>query len=422
MRRFFAVFVTILLVCVSSIALADEWVCPNCGRVNPDRANFCGGCRESRPTELGVLDHIEYNAWICPECGNICSTDDSFCMICASAKPSDFRGALLIEHDSHNREIVLPHVDISDFSVNFSDKSDQVFYVSSYTGGKCSVWVTDVTSSYNRVNAVLKDTSGKKIADRDGYNYALKDGGGGMSANLNPNQEYKLYLNMSFFAMDFKPGSATIHIGYPREAYPINEKDVIYDSFDYPDQQNQYEFSPTISGVYAFTCTEAYGGMKSEIHVSDDRGDSVEQKQWYQEIGMGDYVSFQLEAGKRYIISACQSSGLGEYTLQVGYPSKEVEITGCNAVGDELYYGGQENRYVYTAQGSGDYQIKVECQDRRDGCYLTVYDPYNNRMNSYSNVYSLENGRRYTLIVTNERDWNERYRCDYTITIEPDNR
>ena len=42
--------------CGGAMAMEAGWKCPNCGRENPERANFCGSCRTQRPTATVTVE------------------------------------------------------------------------------------------------------------------------------------------------------------------------------------------------------------------------------------------------------------------------------------------------------------------------------------------------------------------------------
>ena len=78
MKRIVLLLLSIILTVSCSIALAEEWVCPNCGKTNT--TNFCTSCG------------TKHDVWICPNCGT--ENTDAYCGNCGTAHPVDT--ALLI--------------------------------------------------------------------------------------------------------------------------------------------------------------------------------------------------------------------------------------------------------------------------------------------------------------------------------------
>jgi signal peptidase I len=73
MKKAFLILVILLLITISSFALADVWVCPICGKTNT--TNFCTFCG------------TKHDSWRCPNCGE--NNSNAFCGTCGTAKPSD---------------------------------------------------------------------------------------------------------------------------------------------------------------------------------------------------------------------------------------------------------------------------------------------------------------------------------------------
>ena len=72
MRKLVAVIVVLILL-LSSVALAEGWTCPTCG--NEATGNFCNLCGTANPSD----------EWICPQCK--AETKGNFCNNCGSPRP-----------------------------------------------------------------------------------------------------------------------------------------------------------------------------------------------------------------------------------------------------------------------------------------------------------------------------------------------
>ena len=86
MKKLLSLLLCILL--LSSTALAEEWVCPNCGKTNT--TNFCTSCG------------TKHDTWICPNCGT--ENEDAFCGNCGTARPVDLSplyGCWKYEHSNY---------------------------------------------------------------------------------------------------------------------------------------------------------------------------------------------------------------------------------------------------------------------------------------------------------------------------------
>ena len=98
MKRWIAVLLAtaLLLACIGLANAEGGWTCPQCGRENPERANFCGSCRAPKP-EKPVAVSVSSNAWVCSGCGEVCSDQDNFCMYCGETHYANDRPAILTD-------------------------------------------------------------------------------------------------------------------------------------------------------------------------------------------------------------------------------------------------------------------------------------------------------------------------------------
>lgn len=65
-----------LLLCVTSVAMAEPWFCLKCGARN--NGNFCTICGEPKP-------HVS-KGWICSRCGTTCEDSYKFCPNCGEPR------------------------------------------------------------------------------------------------------------------------------------------------------------------------------------------------------------------------------------------------------------------------------------------------------------------------------------------------
>ena len=72
MRKLIAICLAMIFVLSCCTTLAEEWVCPECGKTNSK--NFCPDCGTEKP------------GWICPDCGE--KNTGRFCENCGTAKPN----------------------------------------------------------------------------------------------------------------------------------------------------------------------------------------------------------------------------------------------------------------------------------------------------------------------------------------------
>lgn len=90
MKKTTALLIALVLILLSTSALADTWICPNCGRTNTK--NFCADCGTKLET------------WFCTSCGE--ENISAFCENCGAAKADQTNAlAILNEGGSMNDTI-----------------------------------------------------------------------------------------------------------------------------------------------------------------------------------------------------------------------------------------------------------------------------------------------------------------------------
>lgn len=93
MKRIILLLLCVELIMTACTAVAEEWVCPNCGKTNTRQ--FCTGCG------------YKHDVWICPNCG--AENTDAFCGDCGTARPVDLSalyGAWKYENEAESAIVV----------------------------------------------------------------------------------------------------------------------------------------------------------------------------------------------------------------------------------------------------------------------------------------------------------------------------
>ncbi len=390
MRRTLAWLAAALMLCCCFVpAVADgTWTCPRCGRENPERANFCGGCREPKPAAR-VESYTMSNAWVCPSCGEVCPDGDSFCMICAEQhRPEDQPAWLVAETETRTLTPMPAVTEMYPGSFSAVDETRVIRYTAPVTG-QYYLWLDQANSGF-RLRAIVRD-AGDYTVRRE-----VLSQGDGFSFELTAGKAYAFSIEQYSSV-----GNYTLRLGVPRAFIDLNGCQVIEDSIAYNEQQNRYRFVAPVTGVYRFWIARANSGVRLSLMVYDAGGYRLRRETVARDEGM----SVTLTAGETYDLYANQYSDRDSYTLCVGMAREPVDITGCAAVGDRISFVDQENAYEYSIPETGDYVLNLSRADKDLRVSVSVFDAAGYRLNRTTLTQgdslrvTLTGGQRYTFQV-----------------------
>ena len=255
-------------------------------------------------------------------------------------------------------ETSIPNANFNYFSGTISQSSQEDTY--SFTTNEAGVYrieLADMVSGF-RVSMYVYDANGLRVD----YNTDIGLGSG-VTVSLNANSTYQLVIKSSSGI-----GSYTVFIGEQKSTVSLNGYTTIYDSTEFSGQQNNYSFTPSVSGVYRFYISQINSGIRVSMYIYDDAGYRVD---YNTDIGQDSGVTVTLEAGKTYALLVKQSSSVGNYTLAVGYQKETADISKYDVISDSIQFSGQENKYIYTPSMTGEYTFKVS--DMASGCKISIY-------------------------------------------------
>ena len=398
-------------VCAALIALSllicaafaeDGWTCSSCGRINPEKANFCGECSSPRPTTRYVADTIA-NAWVCESCGSVCPKEDSFCIFCGSKNNSFIYNALLIYPAvMYQTEFANAEIDTVSDTIN-TKREEKSFGYTAPVDGTYRVWLENVMNGVSfRVS--VADANGKEL------NHDYLGGGKGLSVKLQAEKVYKVTV-----AQSTNTGSFTLHLGVPNETREIGENQMIRDNICFIDQNNLYSFVAPEDGAYRFWVENVKAGVRFKLSLDDALGYNKN----YDYVSNGGGINATLKKGEEYLLSVQQSSELGDYMLCVGLAKQTAEISGCDAIGDEIYFIGQDNTYTFTAPDSGEYSFTITAAENGLKFEVDVYDldgyriEYDHLSKNQGFSVKLEASNEYIIHVAQSTGTG-----DYTLTIK----
>lgn len=362
MKAFAFVIIILFCILIGTIALADNWTCPGCGRINDDDMNFCGNCRTKKPEPDGVHPSDAINAWVCSACKHICPDADNFCTKCGTDHYDTDAKAFLAKKPVYEK-VNMPSCVIQRIPSNFSSENVAAS-ITVYTEGVYYFWIEDQVSDFS-AKMVLYDSHNNVIRSNDFY-----DNDPGFAYRLSSGETYNIVLKGNGGSNSYY----TLCIGQPRETEMIGSRCIIQDSIDYYYQENSYCFFPEVTGEYRIDITEMQNGQELDVEVKDELGYVIQSS--YFGITMGNGISFDAEENKLYFIIVGERRNLGYYKLSLSSPQPMISITGCNAIGDYLYYWNQKNEYEFIAPETGEYSFSFAFAEADCDFRISIYDQY----------------------------------------------
>lgn len=206
-------------------------------------------------------------------------------------------------------------------------------------------------------------------------------------------EEYSIVVKQDKGLCDY-----TINIGVPNKTQLIHENN-FSGSITYVGQRDRYIYKAPITGKYRFQFNN--DGIEGEYFF-------CMYTEFDQKIAETSYLkggeTVDLVEGEEYKIEVVQSSGMVNYTINIGVPNNVESVVGKTISGD-FDYIDQENIYTYTAPVSGNYKFILDIDDSVNADYdFLIYteDAEEIAKITYaerSTTVQLEQGKTYKIVI-----------------------
>ena len=200
-----------------------------------------------------------------------------------------------------------PTVDITDYtlvadSTMYSNQTNNY----SFTAKENGVYRFQIDKINNgiTVDMYVYDAAGY-IVDRN-INIGQDSG---VTVTLDAGKTYTVVIKQSS-----NYGAYTMSVGSQKKSIDISAYNLVKDSIQYSNQENNYVFRPSRSGSFTFRVDDVVSGMAVSIYVYDDANYLIDS---YTDMNSGNTLSVDLEANKTYHVQVKYSSNYGMYTLSV---------------------------------------------------------------------------------------------------------
>lgn len=186
-------------------------------------------------------------------------------------------------------------------------------------------------------------------------------------------------------------GSYTLIIGEQKLTIDISNLTKISDSVQYVDQENNYLFSPSVSGTYRFEFANVPDGTDLRLYIFNSGWETIKSDY---DMDSGDGLTVSLEAGKSYYIRTKQYRNVGSYSLTIGKQKDIVDVTSYTMLSDSIQYTDQRNSYKFMASVTGTYRF--EFTNVPEGTDLRLY-VYNSGWETIKSDYDMDSGDGLTV-------------------------
>lgn len=182
------------------------------------------------------------------------------------------------------------------------------------------------------------------------------------------------------------------------------------------EQQDDYEFSPQISGTHRFEFSDVANGIDFRLTIYNSGWEKIKSDY---DLDNGCGLTVSLSKGEVYYLRVEQYKGIGSYTLNV-CPKKEIkDISNYTAISDSMQYTDQENDYSFLPENNGVYRFELSNVPNGADLQMALYNSGWERIKS---DYDLDNGEGLTVSLEKGEAYYLRigqYRSTggYTLTV-----
>lgn len=190
-------------------------------------------------------------------------------------------------------------------------------------------------------------------------------------------------------------GSYCLKVGFQKQETDITGYTVINDNIEYTDQKNVYFLTAPVSGRYRLDITETNANNTYRLMAWDHLENNI-----LNTYESGAYLD--LNKGETYEIQVRHDEGFDKYTLNIGYPKAEQDISDYERVYDAVSFVNQINYYKYIPTRSGSYTFSLSEYDAGCEFRLVILDDYDYELSdtfSGAATVDLTAGTAYTVII-----------------------
>ena len=314
-------------------------------------------------------------------------------------------GGIVVPPDtSETSSIDIPVWDILnnntiDVSFKFEGETKNWFITAPITGYyRFSFDISDVNCSYN---FRLSKTNHKEI--ESGNNDS------GFNIELTQGETYVLEI----IQRNGLP-TCTVEIGIPNSPKIVDDNS-INEKIRFIGQEDTYNYTAPLSGKYGFHLDISNVEYSYNVKVIGSKNNVIADEK-YSQIGYKDYYfNADLEIDNEYsIIVYFDNYNLNdrnlEYTIDI-YEPNEIESVNGNTVSGNFIFGGQKNRYIFTAPKTSTYLLEFNDSNEQLEYEISFCDEKNHiqehKKSNWRVSFNLEKEIKYEITVSQNKNYGE---------------
>lgn len=286
-----------------------------------------------------------------------------------------------------------------DVSFKFEGETKNWFITAPITGYyRFSFDISDVSCSYN---FRLSKTNHKEI--ESGNNDS------GFNIELTQGETYVLEI----IQRNGLP-TCTVEIGIPNSPKIVDDNS-INEKIRFIGQEDTYNYTAPLSGKYGFHLDISNVEYSYNVKVIGSKNNVIADEK-YSQIGYKDYYfNADLEIDNEYsIIVYFDDYNLNdrnlEYTIDI-YEPNEIESVNGNTVSGNFIFGGQKNRYIFTAPKTSTYLLEFNDSNEQLEYEISFCDEKNHiqehKKSNWRVSFNLEKEIKYEITVSQNKNYGE---------------
>ena len=286
-----------------------------------------------------------------------------------------------------------------DVSFKFEGETKNWFITAPITGNyRFSFDISDVNCSYNYRLSKMNHKEIKSGDNDSGFNIELTQG-----------ETYVLEL----LQRNGLP-KCTIEIGVPNSPKIVDDNR-INENIRFIGQKDTYNYTAPLSGKYGFHLDISNVEYSYTVKIVGTKNNVIAEEK-YSQVGYKDYFfNADLEIDNKYsIIVYFDNYDLNdrdlEYTIDIYEPNEIESVTG-NTVSGNFIFGGQQNRYIFTAPKTSTYLLEFNDSNEQLEYQISFCDEKNRLQEHKKNIwkvsFNLEKEMKYEITVSQNNNYGK---------------